>query len=180
MKATKNIGVIAFISESTIERLPELTGDIDSHAYEVKEALKQKTAYHNLGSMMRQVGGSAPAYPEPQSLNPMAGSESYYLCGYVNYFLTGANSDLSQIQGNKLPYIAYDGLIERHKYPDRLFRVIEFRKEHEGSTIERTAFAIVAKTSDRLAEMITQLTRAQINDSFFHDLKIGLSALQGK
>lgn len=179
MKTVKNIGIMAFISESTIERLPELASDIDSHAYEVREALKQKSAYENMKTLMRHVGGPVPSMPEIRSTNPMAGNETYYLCGYLNYFLLGADSPLGQIQGKNLPYVVYDGLIERHKYPDRLFRIIEFRKEHQGSMIERTAFAVVANTSDRLSEIVGQLTRTQLNDSFFHDLVIGLAALPG-
>lgn len=179
METTKNIGVMAFVSESTIARLSELSGDIDSHAYEVKEALKQKTAYENMRTLMRQLGGPAPSLPEIRSTNPMAGSETYYLCGYLNYFLTGADSPLGQMQGKKLPYVVYNGLIDRHKYPDRLFRIMEFRKEHQGSTIERTAFAVVANTADRLTEIVSQLACAQLNDSFFHDLEIGLAALRG-
>lgn len=175
----KNIGLMAFISPPTILRLSEMAADIDSHAYEIREALKQKTAYENMTNMMRQLGGPDPSLPESRALNPMMGRESYYLCGYLNYFLTGQNCEVGHIHGKKLPHIAYDCVIERHKYPDRLFRIIEFRKDHQGSMIERTAFAIVANTSDRLTEIVGQIARARINDSFFHDLEIGLGVLRG-
>jgi hypothetical protein len=177
LKSKENIGVMAFISPSSIASLASRSQYIDSHSYELKSALQEMEGYESIAMMFRSIGRELPPKERPETANSFTGKENYLLCGYLNYFLTGKNSSLGRMDYKTLPHVWFEKLVYRHKQPDYLFRIIQFRKETTEGIVERTAFGIAARSGTLLRRIVSELTMQGAGDSFFHDLEYGAPEL---